>query len=585
MEQIDVMTSNPISLNLARKWRSSKFSEIIGQDLVVRILQNSLFKNQFFPVYLLSGQRGCGKTSTARVFATAVNCFNLPEFQKNPKISIPCLLCDSCISMKKGQHPDFIEIDAASYTGVDNIRNIIDTSSFLPVLGRKKIYLIDEVHMLSKAAFNALLKILEEPSKSVLFILATTETQKIPDTVRSRCFQLLFNPVVDTQVVHHLEMICQKENIAYDLSGLEVISHATQGSLRDAINLLEQARFAEAVVNKASVMSVLGYIDDQVLYELLSVMMAGNVEKFFEVVKKFEGKSISIDYVLKRMLEIMYDFILFKYNAAPKYTTEVPEVCKKQLLEMNLAKLLYWFEHITELDPIIAKTSKKQLLFESTLLRLITSTYQVDHSEGDKKKNKVTDIKLDSDEQLFKQFVTMSAAHIDPVLASMLYATDLIQFDKKRQIIEINTLKKFILFQDLFVDQKKIYQKYLDQVFGYQTTLIVQFTKEEEVIEKKQTDSYQKNQASREFLDTNQQASAKPVALQTFGQDKQKATGSNQFGPRKIQRYQPSEVYNKNERTVDVGDKNKWKITHMLLENFGGSVREIIKDTTDEFNA
>ncbi len=585
MEQVDLVTLNPTSLNLARKWRSSKFSEIIGQDLVVRILQNSLFKNQFFPVYLLSGQRGCGKTSTARVFAAAVNCFKLADFQKDPKISVPCLSCDSCLSMKKGQHPDFIEIDAASYTGVDNIRNIIDTSSFLPVLGHKKIYLIDEVHMLSKAAFNALLKILEEPSKSVLFILATTETQKIPDTVRSRCFQLLFNPVVDTQVVHHLEMICQKENIAYDIQGLEVISHATQGSLRDAINLLEQARFAESAVTKSSVMSVLGYIDDQFLYELLSVMMDGKVESFFEIVKKFEGKTISIDYVLKRILEIVYDFILFKYNAAPKYTKNIPDICKKQLLDMNLTRLLYWFEHLTQLDPVIAKTSKKQLLFEATLLRLITNAHQVEHLEGDKKKNIVTDLKTDSHEQLFKQFVTMSAAHIDPVLASMLYATDLIQFDKERQIVEINTLKKFILFQDLFVEQKKIYQKYLDQVFGYQATLIVQFTKEEIVVEKVNTLGEGLKPIDQKIVNAAQPTSQKPVARQMVGQDKQKATVSGQFGLRKVQRYQPPEVCNKNERTVDVADRNKWKITHMLLENFGGSVREIIKDTTDEFNA
>jgi DNA polymerase-3 subunit gamma/tau len=583
MEQTDLIPLNPTSLNLARKWRSSKFSEIVGQDLVVRILQNSLFKNQFFPVYLLSGQRGCGKTSTARVFAAAVNCFQLFAFQKDPKISVPCLMCESCMAMKKGQHPDFIEIDAASYTGVDNIRNIIDTSSFLPVLGHKKIYLIDEVHMLSKAAFNALLKILEEPSKSVLFILATTETQKIPDTVRSRCFQLLFSPVVDTQVVDHLEMICQRENIAYDQLGLQAIAHATHGSLRDAINLLEQARFAEASVSKASVTKVLGQIDDQTLYELLSAMMSGRVEQFFEIVKKFEGKTVSVDYVLKRILEIVYDFILLKYNAAPKYTTDIPDICKEQITHINLSKLLYWFEKLTELDPIITKTSKKQLLFESTLLRLMVNLEHVDHPEGDKKKNKLTDTDLNSDIQLFKQFVTMSAAHIDPVLASMLYATDLIKFDKARQTLEINTLKKFVLFQDLFLDQKNIYQKYLDQIFGYQTTLIVQFNKIEEMV-------IEKVQASQEAVPAVQNSAQQSVARPVLPQIKpkpvmQKAVMSGQFTTRRTERYQPSEQYSKNERTVDLTDTKKWKITHMLLEHFGGSVREIIKDTSDEFDA
>ncbi|HZW61234.1 MAG TPA: AAA family ATPase, partial [Candidatus Babeliales bacterium] len=155
------------TLNLARKWRSRNFDQIVGQELSVKMLKNSLYLGQFFPVYLFSGQRGCGKTSTARVFAAAVNCKQLPSFQQNPKnFSIPCLTCESCTAMMQGQHPDFFEIDAASHTGVDTIRQIIDASQLLPLMGAKKIYLIDEAHMLSKASFNALLKILEEPPRS-----------------------------------------------------------------------------------------------------------------------------------------------------------------------------------------------------------------------------------------------------------------------------------------------------------------------------------------------------------------------------------------------------------------------------------
>lgn len=574
-------TMEQISLNLARKWRSAQFSEIIGQDLVVRILQNSLFKNQFFPVYLLSGQRGCGKTSTARVFAAAVNCTHLSEFQKNPKIAIPCLNCASCLAMKKGQHPDFIEIDAASYTGVDNIRNIIDTSSFLPVLGHKKIYLIDEVHMLSKAAFNALLKILEEPSKSVLFILATTETQKIPDTVRSRCFQLLFNPVVDTQVIHHLETICKKENIAYDIAGLETIAHATQGSLRDAINLLEQARFAENSVTKSAVISVLGYVEDATLYELLSAMMNSNIDQVFETLKKFDKKTISIEYIVKRLLELLYDFILIKYAATPKYSSDISDMYKKQLETIHIAKLLGWFDELVQLDMMLSKTSKKQLLLESLLIRLIAPEYQDYHQEGAKKKNNVkvqtVSTEEDSDQNLWKTFVMVVGAHIDPILASILHATDMVQFDRSRHIVEITTLKKFVLFQDLFVEQKKVYQQYLNQVFGYQVTLVVQFNKKEEIVEPVVTASASpKNEIIENKIST----------VRTTVQPKTSTSQhQNGFVRRTTQRYQAPQVHDKNERTVDVTDTSKWKVTHMLLEHFGGTVREIIKDTTDEFNA
>lgn len=185
------MNTQP-TLNFARRLRPQRFSDIIGQDLFVGMLQNALFLNKFFPVYLFSGQRGCGKTTTARVFAAALNCLKRGEA---PLQDIPCLTCSSCLATKAGNHPDFIEIDAASNTGVDNVRAILESSSYLPVLGKYKIYLIDEAHMLSKAAFNAFLKLMEEPPQSVLFMLATTESYKIPETVRSRCFQLLFKPI------------------------------------------------------------------------------------------------------------------------------------------------------------------------------------------------------------------------------------------------------------------------------------------------------------------------------------------------------------------------------------------------------
>src|SRR3990167_2642348 len=232
-----------VQLNLARKWRSKRFDEIVGQPLPVRMLKNSLFLSQFFPVYLFAGQRGCGKTTTARVFAAAINCERLPLFQKNPREELlPCLVCTSCKAMASGDHPDFIEMDAASNTGVDNVRLIIDAASLLPVLGHKKIYLIDEAHMLSKAAFNAFLKLLEEPPASVLFMLATTEPDKILDTVRSRSFQIFFNFVDNLELTYLLERICIKEGIKYSFDALELISRESEGSVRDAQNILERVR-------------------------------------------------------------------------------------------------------------------------------------------------------------------------------------------------------------------------------------------------------------------------------------------------------------------------------------------------------
>ncbi len=183
--------------------------KLLGNHWLCRLVKNSLYRNLIFPVYLLSGTRGCGKTSVARIFAAALNCEALEQFQKNPQNQqLPCLTCASCLAMQAINHPDFIEIDAASHTGVDNVRAIIDAASFVPVLGKKKIYLIDEAHMLSKAAFNAFLKILEEPPISVVFMLATTDPHKIIETVTSRCFQLFFEPIELHAVADHLAHIC-----------------------------------------------------------------------------------------------------------------------------------------------------------------------------------------------------------------------------------------------------------------------------------------------------------------------------------------------------------------------------------------
>lgn len=370
------------ALNLTRKWRSKKFKEIIGQDLVVKILQNSLYKKAFFPVYLFSGQRGCGKTTTARVFAAAANCQQLELFQKNPKdYQIPCSQCESCIAMMHMRHPDFVEIDAASYTGVDNIRNIIDTSSFLPVLSHKKIYLIDEVHMLSKAAFNAFLKILEEPPKFVVFILATTEIHKVPETVKSRCFQLFFNPVQISVIVQHLQNICEQERIAYQLPALELIAQVCDGSLRDAINLLEQARFAGERVSKEVICSVLGYLDDQYIYDIVCAILEKKDDVLIRCIDELHKASISTDYFVKRLQEFVYDVMMLKYGISQKFFLHIPDSVKAVIESVDITDIIYCFYELSQLDELLSKTGKKQLVLESHLLSMVLQNSSMDVSK------------------------------------------------------------------------------------------------------------------------------------------------------------------------------------------------------------
>lgn len=379
-----LMEMEKIELNLTRKWRSKNFQEVIGQSLSIRILQNSLYLKQFFPVYLFAGQRGCGKTSTARIFAAAINCARLPEFQQNPrKVSIPCLSCQSCVAMSKGQHPDFIEIDAASHTGVDNVRNIIDASSFLPLLSSKKIYLIDEAHMLSKAAFNAFLKILEEPPMSVIFILATTDMHKILETVKSRCFQVFFDPV-DVQVIaDHLEKLCHAESIAFDQAGLAVIAKEAGGSVRDAINLLEQVRFATKKVTKESVLSILGHVDEATLLQLFVKIMADDVQELLLFCASFEKYELSIEYIWTQLTDLVYDAILIKYHVQPRQFTNLSAEYKNFITRLVLERLASLFALLCSQEQNLARTTKKLRFLEMTLLQ-----FAQDGSQELKKKNK-----------------------------------------------------------------------------------------------------------------------------------------------------------------------------------------------------
>ena len=308
-----------VVLNLSRKWRSQDFNQIVGQDLVVRVLKNSLYLGHYFPVYLYAGQRGCGKTSTARIFAAAVNCSALPLFEKNPKnSSIPCLVCESCIAMREGNHPDFIEIDAASHTGVDNIRNIIESSSLLPTIGRKRVYLIDEAHMLSKAAFNAALKILEEPPATALFILATTNPHKIIDTVRSRCFQLFFTSISHEALKNHLTFICKQEKIIHTDNALDLIVRHTEGSARDALNLLEQVRFSSSMVNEEAVLCLLGHIDDQYIIKLIHLTMHGEVKELVQLLHSLNIDNNKAEFIWQRMIILLRSLLWIKYDVQPQ---------------------------------------------------------------------------------------------------------------------------------------------------------------------------------------------------------------------------------------------------------------------------
>jgi len=365
--------NNTHDLNLARKWRPRSFDQIVGQEIPVRMLKNSLYLKKYFPVYLFAGQRGCGKTSTARVFASAVNCAELSSFQQNPAgFQIPCLNCESCRAMARGSHPDFIEIDAASHTGVDNVRQIIDSSSYMPLTGQKKVYLIDEAHMLSKAAFNAFLKILEEPPASVLFILATTELHKVPATVLSRCFQVVFTSLESGALKSHLRQICDQEHIDIDDAAVELVFNETEGSARDAINLLERVRFSGERITEQTVLKVLGKISNKDLFELFKIILEQQPAKMLTQLSMMAFETISPQILWDMVVQLCRALLWVKYGVRQlpgSYSSSHAEL--KALAEKcSLNRLHAMLQLLWTQEELFLKTNKKHLFLESVLLQL-----------------------------------------------------------------------------------------------------------------------------------------------------------------------------------------------------------------------
>ena len=353
----------------ARKWRPQKFSELIGQEHIVRTLSNAIELERVSHAFLFSGTRGVGKTTTARILARVLNC------EKGPTID-PCGTCTFCTEIKDGNCIDVQEIDGASNNGVQEVRDLIDSAQYATSAARYKVYIIDEVHMLSKNAFNALLKTLEEPPLRVIFIFATTELIKIPDTILSRCQCFEFKPLSQSQITQQLELICNQEKIEIQKRGLEDISKIGAGSMRDAQSLLDQViAYSGKKVDAESVQSVLGIVGGNTLETFVDLLIDRQPAALVQLTQEIVNQGKDIGFFCRSLMEYLRNILIVKISSQPEalLNTQTCNLDKlnKQAEKFHTDELQVMFSVLTKVEVEMKKSSLSQMIFEMALLRLI----------------------------------------------------------------------------------------------------------------------------------------------------------------------------------------------------------------------
>jgi DNA polymerase-3 subunit gamma/tau len=359
------------ALALARSWRPKTFPELLGQDHVVKALSHALDQGRLHHAWLFTGTRGVGKTTIARIMAKALNCTG--EDGKGDMTSQPCGKCPACTGIDQGRFVDYVEMDAASNRGIDDIRDLLEKAAYVPANARYKVYMIDEVHMLSPPAFNALLKTLEEPPEHIKFILATTDPQKIPVTILSRCLQFNLKQMPVPLIVEHLEKVLAAEKVAYEVNALRVLAKAAQGSMRDALSLTDQAiAYAAGKVTEESVRGMLGTLDDAYLIRILDCLIAKDGASLLAVANEMGERSMSFSLALQDLSSLLQ-----KIAAAQVVPESVlddwPEAGEIRRLATQLTKeeaQLFYQITITS-RPDLSLAPDEQTGFAMTLLRML----------------------------------------------------------------------------------------------------------------------------------------------------------------------------------------------------------------------
>jgi len=359
----------------ARKWRPQKFDDVVGQEHIVTTLKNAILKNRLAYAYLFAGSKGIGKTSTARIFAKSLNCIQGPTIE-------PCQKCTSCVEITECRSLDVIEIDGASNTGVDNIRDLRENAKFSPVNGRYKIYIIDEVHMLSDSAFNALLKILEEPPEHVKFIFATTHPHKVPPTIISRCQRFDFNRIATLKIIEQLKRIVESEKLEVEQETLFAIARASEGSMRDAESILDQLiSFSKDRVTLQDVTAVLGSIGDDDLFNIADSIAKKDSSRALAILDKIINEGKDISNLLHNLIGHFRNLMVAKVTGGEQTLLDLPEEMSRRIFEQSkefsLEEIFLIFNLLVNTHDVSKRLDTLRIPIEIALVKLTHSKKKV----------------------------------------------------------------------------------------------------------------------------------------------------------------------------------------------------------------